>query len=83
MGAYIIPDMIGIIGVCLVVQGYFLIQIGRVSTKSNIYLYSNFFGALMILFSLTYHWNLASVIIEVIWLLISMYGIISKIFYKK
>jgi len=78
----ILADIIGIIGVSLVIQAYLLIQAGKVTINSNIYLYSNFFGSLMILFSLFFHWNLASVVIEVTWLLISTYGIIRKLTQK-
>jgi len=78
----ILADIVGIIGVSLVIQAYLLIQIGKVTIKSNIYLYSNFFGSLMILVSLFFHWNLASVVIEVTWLLISIYGIIRKLTQK-
>lgn len=73
---HFISDIVGIIGVGLVVMALFLIQLEKITSSSSIYLYSNFFGAIMLLFSLYYHWNLASVIIEILWLLISTYGIV-------
>ena len=71
-----ISNIVGIVGVALVILAFFLVQIEKTTPKSALYLYSNFWGSLMLLFSLCYHWNLASVIIEVLWLLISIYGIV-------
>ena len=73
---HFISDIVGIIGVGLVIMAFFLIQLEKITSSSSIYLYSNFFGSIMLLFSLYYHWNLASVIIEILWLLISTYGIV-------
>jgi membrane-associated HD superfamily phosphohydrolase len=81
---HFISDAVGIVGVGVVIISYFLIQIEKITISSSIYLYSNFFGSIMLLFSLFYHWNLASVIIEILWLLISFFGIIRfKILKKK
>jgi hypothetical protein len=78
-----ISDIVGILGVGLVVIAFLLVQIERITPKSGVYLYSNFWGSVMLLFSLYYHWNLASVIIEILWLLISVYGIIKFRFTRK
>ena len=67
-------DIIGITGVALVLVAYFLIQIGRVSALSYRYCSLNLIGAILILYSLLYNWNLASVIIELAWMLISLWG---------
>lgn len=76
MDIHFISDIVGILGVGLVIFAFFLIQSEKITSSSSIYLYSNFVGAIMLLFSLYYHWNLASVIIEILWLLISLYGIV-------
>lgn len=73
---YFISDIVGILGVGLVIMAFFLIQLEKITTKSSTYLYLNFFGSMMLLFSLYYHWNMASVVIEMLWLMISIYGII-------
>ena len=78
-----ISDIVGILGVGLVIVAFLFVQLERITPKSGVYLYSNFWGSVMLLFSLYYHWNLASVIIEVLWLLISIYGIIKFRFNKK
>ncbi|PCJ25379.1 MAG: hypothetical protein COA94_06330 [Rickettsiales bacterium] len=73
---HLISDIVGMFGVALVILSYFLLQSEKVTSNSPFYLYSNLIGAIFLLFSLWYHWNLASVIIEVLWLLISIYGIV-------
>lgn len=82
MGQYI-PDIIGVMGVICVVLSFFLLQVEKVRYDSWGYLLLNLFGALMLLYSLIYNWNLASVIIEVMWLTITTYGIIKYKILKK
>jgi len=83
LNIHFISDVVGIFGVSLVIMAFFLTQLEKITTKSSTYLYSNFFGSLMLLFSLYYHWNLASVVIEMLWLLISIYGIVKFKFLKR
>jgi hypothetical protein len=81
---YLFSDVIGIIGVGLVVSSFFLLQAEKFTPSSWGYLLFNLFGAMMLLFSLFHTWNLASVIIECLWLSITTYGIIKfKILRKK
>jgi hypothetical protein len=80
---HFISDAVGIVGVGLVIISYFLIQLEKIKINSSFYVYSNFFGSIMLLFSLLYHWNLASVVIEILWLVISIYGIIKFKILKK
>ncbi|MDP4708589.1 MAG: hypothetical protein NWS20_01085 [Rickettsiaceae bacterium] len=80
---HFLSDIIGVIGVTLVVLSFFLLQAEKITPNSSFYLYSNFAGAIMLLFSLYYHWNLASVIIEIMWLFISIYGIVRVKLLKK
>lgn len=68
-------DIIGIIGVSLVLLAYFLLNTSRLRSTQVSYLLLNFFGACLILISLYYHWNLASVVIEFCWILISIIGL--------
>lgn len=80
---HLISDIIGIFGVALIILSFFLVQVEKITSDSSFYLYSNFIGAIMLLFSLYYHWNLASVIIEIMWLFISSYGIIRVKFLRR
>lgn len=68
-------DIIGIVGVAIVVVTYFLLQSEKIDSKSFLYSFLNAFGSLLIMYSLLYNWNLASFVIELIWILISIYGL--------
>jgi len=69
-----LSDIIGIIGVSFILIGYFLINTGRLTSMNLLYLSLNFSGAWLILISLFFHWNLASVVIECAWIMISVVG---------
>ena len=66
---------IGIVGVLLILLAYFLLQNEMLSIETLCYSLLNLIGALLILVSLFYHWNLPSVLIEIAWILISIRGI--------
>lgn len=70
-----ISDIIGLVGVTLMLTAYFLINIHRMTVKSLKYQFLNFFGSLMVLYSLYFSWNLSAAIVESVWMLISMLGI--------
>ena len=72
-------NIIGTIGVSLILLCYFLIQIGKMSPENLRYSMINMIGASMILFSLTFEFNFASVLIEGFWVIISMIGIVRYI----
>ena len=69
-----LANIIGLIGVALVVVTYLLLQIGRVRVDQLRYSLLNAVASVLVLVSLAAHWNLASVVIEGFWLLISVYG---------
>lgn len=75
-------SIIGIIGVFLVVTTYFLLQLNKLK-PSVTYSSLNFIGSSLILFSLFFAWNLPAVVIQVCWILISIYGIFKSIFAEK
>ena len=68
-------DIIGTIGVALIVLVYLLLQLEKIDPKALSYSLINFIGSIMILYSLIHTWNLASVIIEVFWIAISLFGV--------
>lgn len=69
-------DIVGFIGVAFVVATYFLIQIGRMDATAPLYPALNALGAALILFSLAFTFNAASVVIETFWLAISAIGLV-------
>lgn len=68
-------DIVGLVGVSFIVGTYFLSQIGRMDVSRPLYPALNGCGALLILFSLAFSFNLASFVIELFWLAISIIGL--------
>ena len=68
-------DIIGTLGVAIIILTYVLLQIERVRSDQLIYSLLNAIGAAFILVSLYFEFNLPSVVVEVFWLLISLFGI--------
>ncbi len=71
----VLANVIGVLGVIVLLIAYFLLQIGKISQNHFIYPFFNLIGSLMILCSLFYAWNLSAVIIEIAWAIISLVGI--------
>lgn len=69
-------DIVGTIGVALIVVTYAGVQLRKMEVTSLTYSGLNLLGALMILLSLAYNFNLASVVIEVFWIIISLWSIV-------
>ena len=69
-------DLVGTLGVIMILVAYFLLQTERLSGQSISYSVVNLLGSLMITVSLVYHFNLSSFIIEMAWIAISIYGIV-------
>jgi hypothetical protein len=68
-------DILGTLGVAIIVLTYVLLQVGKLSSYHFGYSLLNAFGAALILVSLYYSFNLPSFIVEFFWLLISLFGI--------
>lgn len=68
-------ELIGTVGVGFILLCYFLIQTGKMSAENLPYSILNMAGALLILYSLYFEFNFASVLIESFWVLISLIGI--------
>ena len=68
-------DILGTVGVAIIVIAYVLLQLGRLRSEQILYSILNAAGAFLILVSLYYSFNLPSFIVEFFWLLISLFGI--------
>lgn len=68
-------DSIGLMGVLCVVLAYFLVTHGRFRADQPGFHVINLVGALLLLVSLYHTPNLASIVIEIIWVAISLYGL--------
>ncbi len=71
-----VPDMIGTLGVALILLCYYWLQIRKLRIEGALYSWLNLAGSLLILYSLFHHWNTPSVIIEIAWIAISVLGLI-------
>jgi hypothetical protein len=69
-------DLVGNLGVALILLCYFMAQTGRMTMATPSYSLLNGLGALLILVSLIYNFNLSSFLIEIAWLAISGYGLV-------
>jgi len=70
-----IPDFIGITGVLMIVVMYTMNQLGAIKTEDLWYSVLNAVGSVLILISLYFYFNLASFLIEIVWLVVSLYGV--------
>jgi hypothetical protein len=69
-------DFAGNVGVALMVVAYLLLQAEKVRSTDLNYSLMNGTGALLVLISLFYRFNLSAFLVESFWLLISIYGLI-------
>ena len=70
-----LPDAIGLVGVVLILLAYAGVQSGRLPAEDWRFSAVNGLGAALILVSLAFAFNLASFVIEIAWLSISLWGL--------
>ena len=75
-------DLAGNIGVLMMVIAYLLLQVEKLSSASVTYLLMNAVGALLVILSLLFHFNLSAFLMEVFWLLISLFGLGKSLFFR-
>lgn len=76
-----LPDFIGLTGVALLIVTYALLQLDKIDPKGFWYSFNNLMVAILVTVSLIYTPNLASIVIEIFWFLISLYGVV--MFFKR
>jgi len=69
-------DLLGGVGVALVLGAYLALQVGRWHAEQLRYSVANGLGALLIAISLCFAFNLAAFLVEACWVLISLIGIV-------
>ena len=69
------PTITGIVGTLLVLLAFFLLQARKLHGNGAVYQLLNAIGAAAIIVSLFHQFNLASMVLEIAWLLISLYGL--------
>lgn len=70
-----LPDLIGLFGVALILIAYWALQTERLAAEDWRFSAVNGLGALLIMVSLYFSFNLASFVIEIFWLGISLFGL--------
>ncbi len=68
-------DLVGLLGVLLYVGSYSALQLGRMDGNSLRYCVLNGCAATLVLISLFYNFNLASAVIQVVWITVSLLGV--------
>ena len=76
-------DLTGFIGVLLIIVAYLLLQLDKLPSSSPSYSLLNAAGALLIIVSLIFQFNLSAFIMEVFWLLISLLGLTKSLVSRK
>jgi hypothetical protein len=68
-------DIAGFIGVVLIIVAYLLLQLEKLPSSSPTHSLLNAAGALLIMVSLIFAFNLSAFIVEAFWFLISLLGL--------
>ena len=79
---YELHDFFGNLGVLLILASFLMVQLRRLDALGTGYLVANGLGALLILYSLLFDFNLSAFVIEIAWLLISLLGL-ARIFLER
>jgi uncharacterized membrane protein YesL len=69
-------NIIGMSGTFLIVGAFIMLQLEKLNPKSLAYNLTNLFGAILLLISLCYNFNLASFVIELFWIAASLIGLV-------
>ena len=69
-------DLVGSTGTLIVVAAYFATQMRYLNSDELLFPIANLGGSLLISFSLIFNFNLASALMEVFWIVISLIGIV-------
>lgn len=72
----------GVIGTLVYISSYFLVQMGWIKAPGYSYCIFNIIAASLVGISLFYEFNLASALIQMSWILISIAGISKLVFFN-
>lgn len=73
-----IPELLGVLGVLMVLSGYFLLVSERLRETAPLYLGLNILGSALILVSLFRHFNIAATVMQAAWIAITVAGAIYR-----
>lgn len=75
MSGYAWYDLVGNVGVAMVLAAYLGLTLGKLASDRPPYLLLNLAGSALLLVSLAYAFNLSAVLIQVFWIAISLIGL--------
>lgn len=73
-----VADIVGMVGTLLIVGAYAYLTFARV-VNALAYNLMNLAGALLLTLSLLVHWNLASFVLEMVWIAVALAGIVKAV----
>lgn len=77
------PDLAGLLGVGLILLAYAGLQLERLDPQTLVYNGLNLSGALLILLSLAYDFNLSAVIMEGMWAVFAAIGLVRTLLRRR
>ena len=77
------PDLAGLAGVGLILAAYGAVQLERLEVRGLLAGSMNLVGALLILFSLYYEFNLSAVLMEASWALFAAIGLVRTLLRRR
>jgi hypothetical protein len=77
LAALTFADLVGSIGTLIVTAAYFATQMRVLNSDDILFPTANLVGSLFMAYSLVYAFNIASALMELFWILISIAGIIN------
>lgn len=78
-----VPDLIGYIGVICILIAYGALQLEKLSAETTRYSLLSLVGATCIIISLIYDFSAASFVMELCWLVISLFGVWKSLLRKR
>ena len=72
---FALHDVAGVVGSVIVIVAYFATQAGWFGANDPRFAWANLAGAVLIIYSLTVDFNLAAFVMEIFWILISVFGL--------
>ncbi len=78
-----LPDIAGLVGVLLMLGAYAGGQVGRLKLDEAPALLMNLAGALLVLASLLFRFNLSAFMMEIAWALAALYGLVRLMLKKR
>jgi len=70
-----LANTIGILGTFIILLSYLLLTHDKLKSDTWTYAGLNLLGSAFLLFSLYFHWNIAAVLMEAVWIIITLLAI--------